>query len=104
MLWDGDPLEYNYWQIQYGLKYMKGLQPREMMPRQLVLNAQEADVYGQLRPTIQSYIFENTARFIVGDRPLNDSEWNAYVAEFSRMQLNRLVDVLQSAYTRMSRN
>lgn len=100
MLWDGDPKEYNYFQIQYGLQYMKGLQPKEVLPRQLVMNAEEAEVYANIRPTVQSYVVENTARFIVGDRPL--SEWNAYVAEFDKMGLPRLVQTLQGIYDRMN--
>jgi putative aldouronate transport system substrate-binding protein len=102
MLWDGDPKEYNYFQIQYGLNYARGLQPPESLPRQLVMNAAEAEVYANIRPTIQSYVIENAARFIVGDRPL--SEWNAYVAEFDKMGLNKLVDTLQGVYTRMKGN
>jgi putative aldouronate transport system substrate-binding protein len=100
MLWDGDPKEYNYFQIQYGLRYMKGLQPTEVLPRQLVMNAEEAEIYANIRPTIQSYVVENTAKFIVGDRPF--SEWSAYVAEFDKMGLSRLVQTLQGIYDRMS--
>jgi hypothetical protein len=102
MLWDGDPKEYNYFQIQYGLQYMKDLQPKEVLPRQLVLNAEEAEVYANIRPTVQSYVAENTARFIVGDRSLN--EWNAYVSEFDKMGLPKLIETLQGVYDRMNGN
>ncbi|MCL2832075.1 MAG: hypothetical protein FWD78_02795 [Treponema sp.] len=101
MVNDGDPLQYDYWQTQFGLNYCKGLQPPESLPRQLVMNAQEADTYAALRPTIRSYVTENMARFIVGDRSL--SEWNAYVTEFDKMNLPKLVSMFQGVYDRMSK-
>lgn len=47
---------------------------------------------------MQTYIEEMTAAFITGARPL--SEWDAYVAEFNRMSLDRYMEVYQTMYDR----
>jgi putative aldouronate transport system substrate-binding protein len=99
-VWDGDSTGYMYKRLQYSLNHLMGLMPPESMPGKLVMTSEEADVYLRYKPTIHSNIYENAARFIVGDRSLD--EWGAYVAEFDKMGLPRLVETLQSVYDRMS--
>jgi putative aldouronate transport system substrate-binding protein len=95
-----DPLSHDAHNIQIGMAG-RGLQPREVLPVNLVMNAQEAEVYALLMPTIRAYVHENMSRFVVGDRPF--TEWNAYLADLNRMGLPRMVATFQSVYDRMMR-
>ncbi|MCI8624589.1 MAG: extracellular solute-binding protein [Provencibacterium sp.] len=102
LAWDGDEKEYNYFQLQYGLKYVKGLQPEESLPQTLIMTAEEMDEFSVLQPQIKTYMQENVTKFIVGDRSLD--EWDAYVAEYDKMGIDRYVAILQSAYERTTGN
>ena len=62
------------------------------------MSLQEMDEYNQLLSTIMGYVEENVIRFIVGDRSLDT--WDAYLAEFQRMNLDRLLTITQAAYSR----
>ncbi len=98
LLWNEDPYEYNYYQTKYGVDYIKGKQPKESMPLDLVMTLAEMDKYAVLQPAIKTYLDENITKFIVGDRNLN--EWDKFVAEFNKMDLKGFLELMQSAYDR----
>jgi putative aldouronate transport system substrate-binding protein len=68
----------------------------------LVYNEQEQEKMDELFSTILTYVRESFARFVTGDMNI-DREWDAYVAEFSKMGLTDVIRAAQSAYTRMNR-
>ena len=59
--------------------------------------AAEMSDYGS---TILSYVRESLARFVVGDLDIDSSDWNTYLAEFRRMNLDRVLEIMQTAYER----
>lgn len=81
-------------------KELDGLQPEAYVPSSLAMNAEETEVYTELRPSINSYLDENIAKFIVGDRDF--SEWDAFIAEFQNMGIDDFVDSINTCYARMS--
>ena len=48
---------------------------------------------------IDDYVEENQALFCLGSRDI-DTEWDAYVKEFSALGLDRMLEVYQAAYER----
>ncbi|GHV37347.1 ABC transporter substrate-binding protein [Spirochaetia bacterium] len=52
----------------------------------------------RLRTELRSYIEEMQALFIMGDVPLNDTEWNRYVNELNNRGLQTYVSTVQKAY------
>jgi putative aldouronate transport system substrate-binding protein len=67
----------------------------------LVYNEQEQEVMDSLHSTILSYVRESFARFVTGNLNI-DRDWDAYIAEFSKMGLEDVIQVTQSAYDRMN--
>ncbi|HML46351.1 MAG TPA: hypothetical protein PKE04_06330 [Clostridia bacterium] len=99
LVWDGDPFSYNHILVESSYKLV-GLQPEEYVPASLAMNADELEVYLDLRPNIDTYLWENIAKFIIGDRGI--AEWDAFIAEFEKMGITRFVESIQSCYTRMN--
>jgi putative aldouronate transport system substrate-binding protein len=96
--WNGDPYEYNHYSTRFTIDYFIGKEPKEYIPAKLNMSLQDTEEYNQLVSTIIAYVDENLARFITGDRNLND--WDAYLGEFPKMNLDRLLVITQEAYTR----
>ncbi len=65
----------------------------------LVYNEQEQEVMTELHGTILTYARESFTRFAMGDLSL-DNDWEAYLAEFERMGLDKVVAATQAAYDR----
>jgi len=83
-----------------GSQLLKKSAPPEAIP--MVLNYPDTDNAAQvtrLRSEIASYIEEMQALFIMGDVPLNDTEWNRYVTELNNRGLQNYVNAMQRAYT-----
>jgi putative aldouronate transport system substrate-binding protein len=68
----------------------------------LVYNEQEQEVMDSLHSTILIYVRESFARFVTGDLNI-ERDWDAYMAEFSKMGLSEVIRVTQSAYDRMTK-
>jgi len=68
----------------------------------LVYTEKEQEVITEFHPTILSYVRESFARFVTGDLNI-DRDWDAYLAEFSKMGLTEVIGAAQSAWTRMNR-
>jgi putative aldouronate transport system substrate-binding protein len=99
LVWNGDPFAYNHVLFESALK-LQGLQPAEYVPQQKAMTADELSVYLDLRTSIDTYLWENISKFIIGDRGFN--EWDAFIDEFGRLGVDKFVSVIQSCYTRMS--
>ncbi len=75
------------------------LAPDDMYVPPLRFFAEEIDEYNDLRATINTYVNESMARFIVGDLNIQ-TDWNRYVSELRAMGLNRFTEMKQKAYDR----
>lgn len=71
--------------------------PDQVYPN-LFLTAEQEQEISVLRTDIDSYVEQQTARFIVGDDELTDGTWAAYVDQLDRMGLSRLIEIYQEAY------
>ena len=96
--WNGDPYEYNYYATKFVLDYYVGKEPKEYLPSRLNMPLDEMDEYNQLLSTITAYVNENMTRFIIGDQSLE--QWETYLGEFDKMDLDRLISITQEAYDR----
>ncbi len=74
--------------------------PEEFVPRKLPYTLEEMDELALIEPPIISYVGENIARFIVGDRSF--SEWENYLREFDRLQLEKYIQINRDAYERVN--
>lgn len=63
------------------------------------LTDEETSEVAQISATIQTYIQEQMALFILGTRDLEE-DWNSYLKEFEVMNLARLLQIRQDAYDR----
>ena len=60
---------------------------------------QEMEQIADLRTSINTYVNENLALFVMGQKSI-DRDWDAYVNELNRMGLSRYIDLTQSGYDR----
>ena len=74
--------------------------PKEVLPPVIPFTAEESKQLPEMKTLITGYVNENIARFITGDRSL-DTEWDSYLAEFKKMNLDALVSLYQKAYDRV---
>jgi putative aldouronate transport system substrate-binding protein len=51
---------------------------------------------------LKDYVFQNTLKFILGQRPL--SEWDAYVTELKARNMDQYMDLVDKAYERYKKN
>lgn len=92
-------MAYNKLLVQTAMQ-LDGLQPEHIVPDRLAMNADELATYTELRSSIDTYLWENITKFIVGDKDIG--EWDAFLAEFDKMMLKDFVAAIQTSYTRMS--
>ena len=82
--------------------YINSPRPDEVITK-LIYNAEENEVASELKSSIKSYVDEARAMFVSGVMdPNDDAQWNAYLANLEAQGLGRLLEVVQSAYTRMT--
>ncbi len=62
------------------------------------MTSEDSEIYGQLIIPIQNQVELNAAAFITGEKDI-DAEWDAYVAGFEDLQLERFLAILQKYYT-----
>lgn len=92
-----DPLDYMYVQWKSAVA-MSEFVPEEFVPRKLTMTMEEMDRWATLQPSIRTYLDENIAKFIIGDRSFD--EWDAFLAEFDKMNLDEFISLVQTAYDR----
>ncbi|OUS69216.1 hypothetical protein B1748_31870 [Paenibacillus sp. MY03] len=61
---------------------------------------EEEELLAQYLPNLQKHLDENISRFIIGSRPL--SEWDQYVQEMQKLNLQEVVDIYERAWNRQS--
>lgn len=71
----------------------------EQIPK-LLMDVETSAKYRELASLIVSYVDESCAKFILGDRSLD--EWDAYVNELENMGVERYVEMAQAAYEAMN--
>jgi len=71
----------------------------EYLPININHTAVEATEVGRLTSQINTFVQENIVAFITGNKSL-DRDWNAYVAEFKRLELPLYLQIKQTAYDR----
>lgn len=96
-----NPRDYDFVQITTSYKLAE-FTPDEVVPGKLSYTLEEMEEYAILQPAISTYVEENITKFIVGDRSFD--EWDAYIAEFDKLQLDRFIEIIQTAYDRMMSN
>ena len=65
------------------------------LPPSVKYDEMEQEQAGLQQTTLQDIVFQNTAKFILGDRPL--TEWDAYVAELEGAGMQEYVDRANAA-------
>lgn len=63
----------------------------------LFLSNEQASEAADLSKTINDYVDEMMARFIIGDASL-DNDWDVYVQQLEAMNVSRLLEIYQQAY------
>lgn len=66
----------------------------------IALDIDEADIYNEKWPDINTYITQMTAKFISGELEINDANWNNYLAELNKMGLGEVLEAYTAAYER----
>lgn len=77
-------------------KLYDGFQPKETLPGSLFIDPAATDEYGLLITNINKYIEENMLKFITGNKKLA-TDWEAYVAGFKNLKLDRYLEITQKA-------
>ena len=68
----------------------------------LVYNEEESEIINSIYKAAVSYVEEAWARFVLGDLDIDsDADWNAYLNELSRMDLDAAIAATQSCLDRM---
>ena len=96
IMYDGDVKIYNETMEKY---YPYRPAPDEYLPLILHHTVDESMDIGRIDGQIKSYVQENIAAFATGNKSL-DRDWDAYVAEFKRLELPLYVKIKQIAYDR----
>ena len=82
-----------------GSQMLKKSAPKEAVPFVLKYpNIDDERVVSRLKTELAAYIEEMQALFVMGDVPLNDTEWNKYVNELNNRGLQTYVNTVQKAY------
>ncbi|TLS54088.1 extracellular solute-binding protein [Paenibacillus antri] len=66
----------------------------------LFMTNEQATESADIAKTVNDYVDEMLARFIIGDADI-EAEWDTYVKTLETMNLNRLLEIYQEAYTAM---
>lgn len=73
--------------------------PYELCLPPLYMNESDSQEIAQLETTIKTYVEEMIARFVIGDKDINDDDdWEKYLSELESVGLSRYLELLQNAY------
>ena len=79
-------------------KYFEPYRSDAQVPS-LLMTAEESSKRSLIETQIQDYVLEQSVNFLAGNLDL-DADWDAYVAEFDNLQLDRYLELMQTAYDR----
>ncbi|MBO4411449.1 MAG: extracellular solute-binding protein [Lachnospiraceae bacterium] len=69
----------------------------------LVYNTDESQVVSDYNATVHDYVEEARALFIAGTlNPSSDADWSTYLKTLEEMGMSKLIEAVQSSYTRMN--
>jgi putative aldouronate transport system substrate-binding protein len=71
--------------------------PEHIPPGGVYMTPEDSDTYAQLVVPIQNHVYQNSVAFIIGEKDIN-TEWDAYVAGFDELQLDKYLATLQNYY------
>lgn len=95
---DNPDIAPNRWNEVLG-QFEQGGSMTNPTPR-IALNQDEVGIVAQVGTALDTYVMEETQRFIEGTRPLNDEEWAAFQAEVEGFGAQQVVDVYNAALAR----
>jgi len=85
--------------IKSGTIWLNSNDGAYMLPTHLTLTPDEGSVLSAIQVDLETYVKENTARFISGELSL-DNDWDSYLAKFDGMRLAKAVEIKQGALDR----
>ncbi|MBE6991756.1 MAG: hypothetical protein E7430_04170 [Ruminococcaceae bacterium] len=68
------------------------------IPNAAALTTEETTQVATMATDLCTYASEEVLKFIIGEKELNDENWNAYVDQCNKMNLEEIVAVYQNAY------
>ncbi|WP_308121582.1 ABC transporter substrate-binding protein [Actinotalea ferrariae] len=86
------------------VEWVQSMSDKEPLPLQppYPLDELEREQVSLWQTSLRDHVYQNTARFILGQRPL--SEWDAYVAELEGMGATQYLEVVNQAQQRFEEN
>jgi putative aldouronate transport system substrate-binding protein len=64
---------------------------------------EESREYAAIINEINTYVDEQTSRWLLGTDPVNDSTWNNYISTIQRLNISRAIAIQQAALDRFNR-
>lgn len=81
----------------------QGHEPKEIFPIWSVwIDPTEIDEASMLQTNLKNYIEQNELQFVTGNKDL-DKDWDAYVKGLKDLQLDRYLEILQTAYDKLAK-
>ncbi|WP_090645444.1 extracellular solute-binding protein [Paenibacillus sp. UNC496MF] len=80
----------------YTLRDYAGKQPKEVVPASIWIKPEDSQSYAQLKTSINNYVKQWTAEFIVGHKSL-DKDWDGYVSGVKKLGLDQYLSITESA-------
>lgn len=89
--------ENDAWRVVYeGLGKMVGKIPDNIVAK-IIYTEEQIDKIGDIKTVIKTYVEECMTRFAVGDLDI-EKDWDNYIKELEKMQLDEYIKVTQEAY------
>ena len=63
----------------------------------------ESEQFFELSSVINDYMIKSVAQFVTGDRSV-DQDWDAYLSELERYNLDKMLELYQKAFDNYNRN
>jgi putative aldouronate transport system substrate-binding protein len=76
--------------------------PKDMAFPHIKLTKEENDELTTLRVELGKHVRESVTKFIVGSLSL-DTDWNGFLQDLDKLQIQRVLDIYQKAYDRQNR-
>jgi putative aldouronate transport system substrate-binding protein len=73
--------------------------PEEYITK-LIYTEEESEIISEIQRNIDSYLDDTVTRFIIGDLDI-DSNWDSYINELKSIDVEELIETVQTAYDRM---
>ena len=80
-------------------KYFPYSDTSKKLPASLYLLPEESSDYARLKAQIETYAKESLVAFFTGNKNV-ETDWDAYVAEFEKLELPKYLELNQTAYDR----